>query len=73
MPILTACTLLESLTTPSAGTDLPAEVEPSKVACEAFRPITYSSRDTPETQTEIVGHNAAYCAICGAYDQRCAK
>jgi hypothetical protein len=36
-----------------------------KVACEAFREISYSAKnDTAETVTEIRGHNAAYNAIC---------
>lgn len=35
-------------------------------ACTAFVPITYSAAgDTPETVTQVRGHNAAYRAICG--------
>lgn len=63
---LTACTLI-----PSVGTDLPAEVDPSKVACEALGPLTYSSKDTPETAGGIIGHNAAWCSICRERDARC--
>ena len=34
-------------------------------SCEAFRQITYSSsKDTPETVSEIRAHNRAYGAIC---------
>ena len=33
-------------------------------ACSAIAPITYSSRDTPETQRQIVGHNAAFATLC---------
>ena len=47
---LTACE-----TTQTAGTN---------AACFALAPITYSSRDTPETQRQIVGHNAALAALC---------
>lgn len=36
-----------------------------RVACQAFRPITYSaSKDTPETVEQIRGHNAAYKSLC---------
>ena len=59
---LTACQLL----TQGAATDLPPEVDPVAVACQAFKPITYSSRDTPETAVQIVGHNAAFDALCPA-------
>lgn len=65
---LAACGMI-----PSGGTDLPPEVDPSKVACEAFRVIFYSSNDTPETRTQAQGHNASYCAICSAYEPRCPK
>lgn len=34
------------------------------VACTSFQPITYSRHDTKETRRQIVGHNAAYAAIC---------
>ena len=33
-------------------------------SCDAMRPITYSSRDTPETKAEIKAHNRAYDALC---------
>lgn len=33
-------------------------------SCEAFRPITYSGRDTTETVAEVRAHNRAYDAIC---------
>jgi len=36
----------------------------TEVACQAFEPITYSSRDTAETRRQIVGHNAAFDALC---------
>ncbi len=58
---LTAC---ETLTTASGGTELPPEVDPSRVACEAFRPITWSRSDTPETVAEVKEHNAAWRALC---------
>ena len=62
MPTLTAC---ETLTTVSGGTELPPEIDPAKVACAVFKPITWSSRDTPETVREVKSHNAAWKAICG--------
>ena len=32
--------------------------------CTVFGPITYSSRDTPETTLQIRQHNAAYDSYC---------
>ena len=57
---LAAC---ESLTA-TGGTDLPPEVDPVKVACEAFGPISWSYRDTDETIREVKAHNAAWEALC---------
>ena len=48
-------TLVACETTQTAGTS---------AACLAFEPITYSSRDTPETQRQIVGHNSALATLC---------
>lgn len=36
------------------------------VACNAFRPIDWSSRDTDETILAAKEHNAAYAEICEA-------
>ena len=58
--LLAAC---ESLTA-SGGTDLPPEVDPALVACKAFAPIYWSERDTDDTVKQILGHNAAWLAIC---------
>ena len=35
-------------------------------SCAAFRPITYSSRDTPETVAEVRAHNRVYDRLCPA-------
>lgn len=32
--------------------------------CETARPITYSSRDTPETRQQVRAHNARGVAVC---------
>ena len=37
---------------------------PTRSVCSLFPPITYSSRDTPETQTQIRRHNAGYDSYC---------
>jgi hypothetical protein len=34
------------------------------VACQAFRPIYWSGKDTPATAAEVKEHNAAWKAIC---------
>jgi hypothetical protein len=42
-----------------------ASVAPTdKVACQAFRPIYWSGKDTPATAAEVKEHNAAWKAIC---------
>ena len=58
---LAACGTL----TASGGTDLPPEVDPVKVACEVFRPISWSLRDTDGTIAEVKAHNSAWKSICG--------
>ena len=59
MPILlpaAACTTLGS------GT----EVHFVDTSCTAFRPITYSSRDTPVTIDEVRAHNRVFDRLCPA-------
>lgn len=36
----------------------------TEVACQSFRPITWSIADTDQTIREIKGHNAAGKEIC---------
>ncbi|KMO33305.1 hypothetical protein VQ02_21155 [Methylobacterium variabile] len=33
--------------------------------CQTARPITYSTRDTPETRRQVRAHNARGVAVCG--------
>ena len=56
--LVSGCQMLAQTTTPTAATD------PLTVACKAFRPVTYSSRDTPQTQLEVRQHNAVYDELC---------
>lgn len=56
MLILTSC----------AGTTGTSAIDPSVVACEGFKPISWSSRDTDQTIREAKAHNAAWTALCGA-------
>jgi len=37
----------------------------SATECQIFRPLSWSSRDTPETVRGVKGHNAAGEAACG--------
>lgn len=54
--MLTACQSMPTQTT----------VTTDRVACQAFKLISYSAKnDTPETIQEVREHNAAYTAICG--------
>ena len=34
------------------------------VACESFKPITWSKQDTRPTVRQVVGHNATGVALC---------
>lgn len=59
--------LLLSATLPLAGCQSLTPTGAIRVvdtSCTAFRPITYSSRDTEQTQSEARGHNAAWDALC---------
>ena len=40
-------------------------VAPTKVACGVFRPISWSGKDTAQTQREVRSHNAAGREACG--------
>ena len=51
---------LASCVTLGGGTD----VRYLDTTCEAFVPITYSSRDTAETITEVRAHTRVFDAIC---------
>lgn len=57
---LTACATLTSLLGPTDDT----EIRINAVACEAFKPITWSQRDTVETITQVREHNAAWVELC---------
>lgn len=37
---------------------------PVDTSCAAFRPITYSKTDSPETVKEVRAHNRVYDALC---------
>lgn len=53
-------------TIPIAATETPAQVEARLAAktCKAWPVVTYSSRDTEQTQLEVRGSNAAREAYC---------
>lgn len=60
--VLPALLLLAACATQALPpTSISAQTE---VACEAFSPIRYSTRDTLETQEQARGHNAAWDALC---------
>lgn len=42
------------------------EVHWLDTSCSAFRPITYSGRDTAETVAEVRAHNRVYDRLCPA-------
>lgn len=56
--MLTAC---QHRMTPTTET-----MDPTRVACGAFKPITYSfSQDTQTTRDQITAHNRVYEELCG--------
>lgn len=57
---MVGCT--QTLMTPSAGIE--ADKAAASAACEAWKPLTYSSKDTDQTQLEVRGNNAARGAYC---------
>lgn len=57
-PLVSGCQMLQTLMTPTGA------IDPYIVACQAFRPVTYSSRDTEQTQLEVRKHNAVYVELC---------
>jgi hypothetical protein len=54
--MLTAVTILTGCASAPLGTD---------PACLVFEPICASRADTEDTIKQIIGHNAAYEAMCG--------
>lgn len=62
MPLVLITTLsLAGCVTLGSGADRVRFVDTS---CEAFQPITYSSRDTERTRDEVRAFNRAFDAIC---------
>lgn len=64
MFLLAACQSIQSTLT--GGTDTAEKAVASIAAdvCRAWRPVTYSSRDTEQTQTEARANNAAQERYC---------
>ncbi len=61
-PTLLGVTLSAFLLT-GCGTASVVTVDSS---CSSFKPISMSKLDTTETKRQIVGHNRAFEAVCGA-------
>ena len=58
-PVLTGC---QTARPPTATVAIEERAE--GWACLAFRPVSWSTRDTPETVEQIRGHNAVWDAVC---------
>lgn len=56
--LLAACQSLQKTNTAATEAQIAADV------CRAWRPVTYSSRDTEQTRTEARANNAARDAYC---------
>ena len=55
---LAGCQTIQPTRTAATDQRIAADV------CKAWTPVTYSRRDTPETQTEARANNAARAAYC---------
>lgn len=56
--LLAGCQMIP--TTSTAGTEAAIAAD----VCRVWSPVTYSSRDTPETTLEVRANNAARAAYC---------
>lgn len=56
--------LLLGLTTSCTTMGLGGTRIVTDTSCAAFKPITWSRKDTRETQEQIIEHNAVYKALC---------
>lgn len=63
--ILMKSLALMTLATMLAGCSQTTLTGETKSYCSVFPNITYSSRDTPETVTQIIKHNAGRDRLCG--------
>lgn len=59
MSLLVGCQMISQTHTKGTDAAIAADV------CRVWQPISYSSRDTPETRQEIKVNNAARTAYCG--------
>lgn len=57
--LLVGCQTIQTTPTDETERRIAADV------CRVWLPVTYSSRDTPETQIEVRAGNAARNAYCG--------
>lgn len=56
---------LGQCTTMTGTAEIDAHRASTFVACNAFRSISWSTKDTVETIIEVKGHNAAFKETCG--------
>lgn len=63
---LTCAILILAIPLASCATTTDIAAPTDRVACQAFKPIYWSGKDTPATAAEVKEHNAAWKAICAA-------
>jgi hypothetical protein len=64
--LLAGCSTLTTLTSGNDPDAEPIKAAARSLACGAFKPLTYSRRDTPETMAVVQGHNAAWTTLCAS-------
>ena len=57
-------TLLAGCVTTTGTAAIDVHRASTLVACEAFQPISWSTRDTDPTIAQVKEHNAAYKSVC---------
>jgi len=63
LPVISTAFLLLSLSGCASLTGI-AATRPVDTSCEAFKPISWSVKDTDETIIEVKRHNAKFAALC---------
>ena len=61
------CAILSPVTLSGCATMTGLSVPTDKVACQAFKPIYWSGKDTADTVAAVKEHNAAITATCPEY------
>lgn len=68
MLMLTGCQTMMGFGATEDPAELASRMTVERV-CETFPAIRWSRHDTPDTITQVRGHNAAHVELCGGADE----